>query len=70
MKYYQSNSTVKNPWEEVMVAFWLRYPNPHSKHVLSEDTIYRRVSEAQISSIRVISKTNRMPKWGERLVSY
>ena len=28
-------------WDTMALALWQRYPNPHSKHVLSEDAISR-----------------------------
>ena len=40
-----------------------------SSHVLSEDTLQRRIVKPnQLHSLRVISKTNSMPKWGEKFM--
>lgn len=39
---------------------------PHSSHVLSEDTLERSVRDGQLYSKRLLSKTNPVPKWGER----
>ena len=33
----------RTAWEQVAQAMWRRYPNPFSKHVLSEDTLSRFV---------------------------
>ncbi|VDP13222.1 unnamed protein product [Soboliphyme baturini] len=66
MKYYCTKSVFKNSWEEVATAFWHRYPNPFSRHVLSEDTLMRSVVGSVLYSKRLLLKTNRMPKWGER----
>ena len=30
-------------WDQVAQALWKRYPNPYSKHVLSEDLVSRYV---------------------------
>lgn len=38
-----------------------------SSHVLSEDTVVRKIIGHELHSKRVLTKTNRMPKWGERL---
>ncbi len=39
-------------------------------HVLSEDTYYRIVTEDQVLiSKRLLAKTNKLPRWGERLFS-
>lgn len=39
-------------------------------HVLSEDTYYRTVTEDQkLISKRLLAKTNKLPRWGERIFS-
>lgn len=44
-----------------------RYPNPFSLHVLSEDTLCREIrKDGKLYSKRLLTKTNRVPKWGER----
>uniref|UniRef100_A0A1A9UHG2 PRELI/MSF1 domain-containing protein n=1 Tax=Glossina austeni TaxID=7395 RepID=A0A1A9UHG2_GLOAU len=53
-------------WKQVVQAFWNRYPNPSSNHVLTEDTISREVRDGKLYSRRILSKTNHVPKWGER----
>ncbi|XP_018026406.1 protein preli-like [Hyalella azteca] len=69
MRYCEDSSLFHYKWEQVAQALWLRYPNPSSGHVLSEDTIARRVENGKLHSTRVIVKTNRMPKWAERIVT-
>jgi len=39
-----------------------------SKHVLSEDVLHREVIDTKLHSIRLFTKTNKVPKWGERFV--
>ncbi|XP_019390301.1 PREDICTED: PRELI domain-containing protein 1, mitochondrial [Crocodylus porosus] len=42
-------------------------PCPHSKHVLTEDIVHREVTPDQkLLSRRLLTKTNRMPRWAER----
>ncbi|KAH8280350.1 hypothetical protein KR018_003188, partial [Drosophila ironensis] len=53
-------------WTNVVVAYWNRYPNPSSSHVLTEDTIQREVRDGKLYSRRLLSKTNPVPKWGAR----
>uniref|UniRef100_U5EJY9 PRELI/MSF1 domain-containing protein n=1 Tax=Corethrella appendiculata TaxID=1370023 RepID=U5EJY9_9DIPT len=65
-KYYESQTLFNYTWEQVTQAFWNRYPNPYSSHVLSEDTISREICDGKLHSKRLLSKTNRVPKWGER----
>ncbi|EDW72077.1 uncharacterized protein Dwil_GK10633 [Drosophila willistoni] len=53
-------------WGHVVAAYWNRYPNPSSTHVLTEDTIQREVRDGKLYSRRLLSKTNPVPKWGAR----
>ncbi|KAH8421016.1 hypothetical protein KR222_003975 [Zaprionus bogoriensis] len=53
-------------WKHVVCAYWNRYPNPSSTHVLTEDTIKREVRDGKLYSRRLLSKTNPVPKWGAR----
>lgn len=64
--YYEHSTTFNFNWDQVAQAFWQRYPNPHSSHVLSEDTISREIRNGKLHSKRLLTKTNRVPKWGER----
>lgn len=68
MKYYSSLTSLKFSWDQVATGFWKRYPNPHSTHVLSEDTVLRDVQGKKLYSTRLISKTNKVPKWGEKII--
>ena len=42
--------------------FFHRYPNPWSKHVLSDDVISREVNGNVIRTVRVIVKKNKIPR--------
>lgn len=68
MKYYSNFTSLKFSWDQVASAFWQRYPNPQSTHVLTEDTIKRDVEGKKLFSTRLISKTNKLPKWGEKII--
>lgn len=65
-RYYESTILFNFTWEQVAQAFWKRYPNPNSKHVLSEDTVVRKIESGKLFSKRLLSKTNSIPKWAER----
>lgn len=66
-KYYENSTVFHYNWEQMLQGFWKRYPNPYSTHVLSEDTIQREIRpDGKLYSKRVLTKTNRVPKWGER----
>ncbi|XP_041370402.1 PRELI domain-containing protein 1, mitochondrial-like [Gigantopelta aegis] len=68
MKFFTISSVFKFSWDQVASAFWQRYPNPYSKHVLSEDVVNREISSGLLYSTRLITKTNPLPRWGERFV--
>lgn len=63
-----SSSLFKYSWDQVAIALWQRYPNPNSKHVLTEDVISRHVEGNKLITKRLLTKTNKIPKWGERLL--
>ncbi|XP_029052783.1 PRELI domain-containing protein 1, mitochondrial [Osmia bicornis bicornis] len=69
VKHYEDSVIFQFNWNQVAQAFWQRYPNPNSAHVLTEDTISRRVRNGILHSTRLLTKTNkRVPKWGERFI--
>lgn len=51
-----------------LLAFFLRYPNPFARHVLSVDVLSRRVDPVtgQIHTTRLILKRGILPKWATR----
>ncbi|XP_022202176.1 PRELI domain-containing protein 1, mitochondrial [Nilaparvata lugens] len=69
VKYFESSTVFHFTWEQVAQGFWKRYPNPESQHVLSEDTVHREVRDNKLISKRLLTKTNRPPKWGEKFIS-
>ena len=57
------------PFDPFFQGIFRRYPNPFATHVLSEDTLYRELRPNGILySRRLVTKTNRIPKWGERFL--
>ncbi|XP_077380856.1 PRELI domain-containing protein 1, mitochondrial-like [Festucalex cinctus] len=67
VKYFTSKSDINSTWDHVVSAFWQRYPNPFSTHVLTEDVVYREVTaDHRLLSRRLLTKTNRLPRWAER----
>ncbi|CAH1785143.1 unnamed protein product [Owenia fusiformis] len=67
-KYFTTVNEFKYSWDQVAAGFWQRYPNPYSKHVLSEDVVDRKVADNKLYTKRLLTKTNHMPKWGEKIV--
>ncbi|KAJ9596301.1 hypothetical protein L9F63_012668 [Diploptera punctata] len=69
VKYFENTSTFYFSWDQVAQGFWKRYPNPESNHVLTEDTVFREMRGHKLYTKRLLSKTNRVPKWGERFIN-
>lgn len=66
-KYYENSTVFHYNMEQVLQGFWRRYPNPYSSHVLTEDTVERKITkDGGLYSKRLLTKTNKIPKWGER----
>ncbi|KAM8733019.1 PRELI domain containing 1a [Acanthopagrus latus] len=67
VKYFCCAGLLKSSWDQVCIAFWQRYPNPYSNHVLTEDIIFREVTPTNcLMSRRLLTKTSRGPRWMER----
>ncbi|XP_029926748.1 PRELI domain-containing protein 1, mitochondrial-like isoform X2 [Myripristis murdjan] len=67
VKYFSNSTDIRSTWDHVVSAFWQRYPNPFSTHVLTEDVVYREVTaDHRLLSRRLLTKTNRLPRWAER----
>ncbi|KAF1917585.1 PRELI-like family-domain-containing protein [Ampelomyces quisqualis] len=63
VKFYSSSETYPYPFPAVTLAYFLRYPNPYSTHVLSTDTIARHFDpETQrLTTIRLHLKRSKLP---------
>ncbi|KAL4231572.1 PRELI domain-containing protein 1 [Mactra antiquata] len=55
-------------WDQVVSGYWQRYPNPKSKHVLTEDVLEREVKGDKLITKRLISKTNPLPQWAWKFI--
>lgn len=64
MKVYENNHTYDFAFPAVTLAYFLRYPNPYSTHVLATDVIERRFDpETQrLYSTRLHLKRSKVPK--------
>ena len=63
VKFYESSYSYKYSFPAVTLAYFLRYPNPYSTHVLSTDTISSTVDPAtgQLHTTRLHCKSSRLP---------
>jgi len=69
-KYWSTVHYHPYDWNQVVGTYWKRYPNPNSQHVFSEDIISSKIDEkGRLRTNRLITKTNKLPSWGEHLFS-
>lgn len=69
MKEFSNTYTFPFNWEQVASGFWIKYPNPFSKHVLSEDVVSRYINADKIlitKRLLVKERNVPIPKWLER----
>jgi hypothetical protein len=62
VKFYESAYSYDYSFPAVTLAYFLRYPNPYSTHVLSTDVISREIDAAgRLHTVRVHRKSSRLP---------
>jgi len=66
MRLFEGSYSFPFSWDQAAKAFWLRYPNPYSNHVLSEDVVSRRIENGKLYTKRLLIKTNKIPGWAKR----
>ncbi|KAH3787157.1 PRELI domain-containing protein 1, mitochondrial-like [Dreissena polymorpha] len=68
MKYFVVQDVFQYTWEQVVCGFWKRYPNPNSRHIMSEDVLDRKLVGNKLITKRLITKKGSIPKWGEKFI--
>ena len=71
VKEYSETFSYPYKWETVVSGFWIKYPNPFSKHVLSEDVFSRHITADNVlvtKRLLVKERNFHLPKWAERFV--
>ncbi|KIV96545.1 hypothetical protein PV10_00395 [Exophiala mesophila] len=63
MKFYESSFNYDYTFPAVTLAYFLRYPNPYSRHVLSSDVIDRYVDPEtkRLHTVRLHLKKSKVP---------
>ena len=63
MKVYESSFNYDYPFPTVTLAYFLRYPNPYSRHVLSTDVIDRHIDPdtKRLHTLRLHLKKSKVP---------
>lgn len=69
MKFESVVDSLNFAWDQVVVGFWARYPNPFTTHVLTEDVLRRELRpDGTLYTCRLLMKTNSIPRWGQALM--
>lgn len=70
MKFFENNHAYDYPFQTVTLAYFLRYPNPYSRHVITTDVIDRYVEPAtqRLHTTRLHLKKSKIPKTALRLL--
>ncbi|KAF2095708.1 hypothetical protein NA57DRAFT_68009 [Rhizodiscina lignyota] len=70
VKFYTTNYSYDFPLPTVSLAYFLRYPNPYSKHVVSSDVIERRFDSEthRLHTTRLHLKKSKLPSAVLRLL--
>lgn len=70
VKFYENTGSYNYAFPAVTLAYFLRYPNPYSTHVLSSDVIERHfdADTQQLHTVRLHLKRSKLPKAVLRLL--
>ncbi|KAF3940545.1 hypothetical protein ABW19_dt0207943 [Dactylella cylindrospora] len=62
VKFYENGFSYDYTWQAVTLAYFLRYPNPYSTHVVSTDVISRHIDESGcLHTVRIHHKRGKLP---------
>lgn len=70
VKFFSQNDSYNYPFSIVTLAYFLRYPNPYSRHVLSTDVLDRHFDPVtqRVTTTRLHLKRSRLPRAVLRLL--
>jgi len=69
MRYWGTEHSLGHSWESTARGYWWRYPNLHSSHVFSVDTLEVKQEGDLLYTRRLVLKTNSLPSWGKHFFS-
>ncbi|AET39734.1 Ups1p Ecym_4714 [Eremothecium cymbalariae DBVPG len=62
--WHRNTHIFDRDFQTVSLAFFNRYPNPYASHVISIDTISRKIDDlGKLHTTRLIKKTGKLPAW-------
>jgi hypothetical protein len=62
MKLFEALYSFEDPWSDVTLANWNKYPNPISSHVISCDTISRTINDNKLITERLLAVRQPVPR--------
>ena len=70
MREHAAEYTTPHAWSAVALAFFVRYPSPFAAHVLTVDTLDRRIDPETLAvhTTRLLLKRGAVPRWVPRSV--
>ncbi|KAF3932003.1 hypothetical protein ABW20_dc0103415 [Dactylellina cionopaga] len=69
VKFYENGFSYDYTWHAVTLAYFLRYPNPYSTHVISTDVISRHIDDTGcLHTVRIHHKRGKLPAALTRLI--
>ncbi|KAL7422759.1 PRELI domain-containing protein 1, mitochondrial [Cryptotrichosporon argae] len=67
VRFYSKTHEYPEPTPTPLLAFFLRYPNPFARHVLSVDVLSRRLdASGRLHTTRLILKRGVVPAWASK----
>ncbi|QLG71421.1 hypothetical protein HG535_0B04630 [Zygotorulaspora mrakii] len=68
--WHKNRHVFESDFATVSLAFFNRYPNPYSNHVLSIDTLSRDLGDdGKLRTTRLIKKSGKLPRWVKPFLS-
>lgn len=69
VQFLNREHTYSHPWARVTTAFWRKYPNPLSPHVIDIDVLNRHLdSNGRLHTTRLITCKGHVPDWISKAV--
>lgn len=64
--WHKNAHVFSKDFDTVSLAFFNRYPNPYASHVLSIDTLSRKLdNDGNLHTTRLIKKAGKLPRWAK-----
>lgn len=69
VQIYEQTHFYDHDWQTVTLAYFLRYPNPFARHVVSADVVDRNIGgDGRLYTTRLLLKKGKIPAWSTRFL--